>query len=187
MVVGCFTPAMGHSSWGNGTKHLPTPNWKPQQTKVKIPQKSNSVDQWVLFGSLTGMWVRGHLQEQKWLKVSCLTKCQHGWQLTKTENLEHTAQSAGSSKAQRFSLPGNSGSLSLFHVPKLAGPFLFPYQAGLYHFLLLHLISASSGCLLVLCESVLLIMYTWWGRGLVNSVSFSNFLKLLSCSFPEFY
>ena len=35
---------------------------------------SKLVDEWVLLGFLTGISVRGYLQEQKWLKDSCITK-----------------------------------------------------------------------------------------------------------------
>lgn len=50
----------------------------PWQSKIQIPPKSSLLTQWVLVGLLTGIWVRSYLQEQKWLKDSCVTKATSG-------------------------------------------------------------------------------------------------------------
>lgn len=51
----------------------------PWQTKVIIIPMSRLVHQWVLLGLLLGIWMRGFLQKQKWLKDQ--SPLQHGWQL----------------------------------------------------------------------------------------------------------
>lgn len=44
------------------------------QNKVWIPPKPNMVNQWFLLVLFMGVWVRGYLQEQQWLKDSCIAK-----------------------------------------------------------------------------------------------------------------
>lgn len=60
----------------------------PQQSYLWILEKSNLVNRWVLLKSLTEIWGRGQLQEQKCLKDSCTTKelLKHSWDILKAEN-----------------------------------------------------------------------------------------------------
>lgn len=46
-------------------------DWPP---KVQIPPESNLLKKWVLLSLFTEVWVSGYLQEQKWLKDSCINK-----------------------------------------------------------------------------------------------------------------
>lgn len=105
-------------SWGEGTKHLVTPDQEltTDQTMRTLP-KSNLVNQWVLLGLLSGMWVRGYLKEYKWLKDSCTTQClpQHercSW------NLE-TTQLAGKLPCWRVPPPNIAAGLCLFQAGSL--------------------------------------------------------------------
>lgn len=73
-----------------------------RQTKVRIPLRSNVVDQ-VLVGLLTWVWGKGYFQEKRWLNDSGIAESspQHGWPLIKVGTLEHTAQPAGCSVGWR--------------------------------------------------------------------------------------
>ena len=50
----------------------PRQNLMPDQSRR--PPKFILVNQWFLLELLTGIWVWGYLQEQKWLKDKCITK-----------------------------------------------------------------------------------------------------------------
>lgn len=81
-----------HYSGGDVNNCLLTQVRNRWQTKARILPMPNLVGQWVLLELLTEMWVRGYSQELKELKDICIMKSplQHGWQLTKAGNLEHS-------------------------------------------------------------------------------------------------
>lgn len=120
-------------------------------------------------GLFTGIWVRGVLKEQKWLKDSYISKA-HPSRGGSSQKLEtwHVLQSVGSSAGWRVPFVGNSVGSSLFHVACL--------------------VSASSGQI-NLSESIfqksLLVAYVLGWRDPVNLVSFRDFLETLSCLLPE--
>ena len=61
--------------------------------------------------------MKGYLQGQKLLNGNCITKGHPSTgdgQLTKSGNLKHTAQPAGSSTGERMSLPSDSVALKCF-------------------------------------------------------------------------
>lgn len=63
------TMLCGHYSWGDANMCLLIPG------RELTRPKSTLVNQRVLLGLFT--WVRGHLQDQKQLYGSCITKSQH--------------------------------------------------------------------------------------------------------------
>jgi hypothetical protein len=132
---------------------------RTKETTGRMPPKFSLVNQWVFLGFLTGVWSRDYFQEQKWLKDSCITTAHFsmGDSLPKAGNLEHTAQPAGSSTGWRVSFPGDSVDLWIYQ----ASPPLW------------------SEC------SPVTSIFAQGGRGLVNLVSFWNFLKPWRRSPPE--
>lgn len=45
-----------------------------RQTELQTPSKSSLVNQWVLLRLCTGIWVRGSLEERKWVRDSWITE-----------------------------------------------------------------------------------------------------------------
>lgn len=75
--------------------------------------KSNLVNQWILLGLLTGVWVKGHSERQKWLKDICITMGDSSQNLG---HLGYIAQPAGSSTGWRVSCLGSSVSVPFFRA-----------------------------------------------------------------------
>lgn len=125
----------------------------PWQAKSQMPSKSNLVGpefNW----NMIGIWGRGYLQEQKWLR--------------KGGSLEHTAQPAGSSMG--WECPFQLTQL-LYHLPGSVAGFCLFQEAGLVSevFFAAWFVQqwiSSLYCLLL------------GGRGLVNLVCVTDFLKL---------
>jgi hypothetical protein len=125
---------------------------------------ATKVQQWVLWDLLTGIWVNGYLQEQEWLKDSCITKGHSSMgDAHKAGDLEHTTQPAGNSTSWRVSFPGTSVGLILFQSAGL----LWELSLELFVFL-------SEGTLSIYCLH-------WYRGGLENLTNFRDFLKLVSC------
>lgn len=126
-------------------------------SRIQIP-KTNLMNQWVLLGLITGVWMRHHLQEQKWLKDSCITKATPPWvtdNSQKAGNLERTSQPAGTSTGWR----------SPFQEPRV----VWASSRQLVWYVLL----PSSSCSLSLQLYCLL-----WREGPSESGNFRGFLKL---------
>ena len=147
----------------------------PQQTKVQIPPKSNLASHWVLLELLTGVEMRGYLQEQKWLKDSWITKAR----LRTTDN---------SQKLRPWSI------LCSLEAPQqvVECPFQVTHLVSASYRQQLDLVSESS-LLLGVSESgsqksLCLLLEA---RGPLNLVSSRNFMKLgwakifLVKEFPE--
>ena len=132
--------------------------------KGTTPPKPNLVNQWVLLWLLTGIWVSGYLQEQKWFKDNSITKA-HPQHLG---NLKHTAQPAGSSTGWRMSFPGASVDLKINQASclvsassrKLGWSQRLPCSSAWLR------VSLAAGLCLLWC----------WGRQ-ANLASFREFLK----------
>lgn len=106
------------------------------------------------------MWVRGSLQEQKWLQDRCFTNSTPAWVTA------HEIWNSGAYCSQvRECLSGSSG--GLLSAKLVCNSFR---QLGL---------SKS------VTRLPLLLIQVWGGMELVYLVSFRNFLTLLSCLCPE--
>jgi len=69
-VFECFALLYDRLFFWRDATHASTQPSREPMIKQSV-DTSNLVSRWVL---LTGVWVRGYLQEQKWLRVSCLRK-----------------------------------------------------------------------------------------------------------------
>lgn len=150
------------------TTHVYFPRRDPMTDQSTDTPKSNLVNQWVLLSLLTAIQVRGFLQEQKWLKNIWITKAHSSISdnAQKLGNLEHITLCTGSSTGWRVSFPGSSVTLNLCQVAPL-GSGLSGSWLGLSHL--------SLVCSIV---PLRLLLFTLAGRGLVNLLSFRDFLKL---------
>lgn len=132
-----------------------------KQTNVQIPPKSSLLAQEVLLGLLTGIWVRGYLQEHLGNRNYSNAKPNPVW-MAASESWKPGAwcTANGSSAGGRVSFRGceplkqseQSGSLS--PLDKLVSP-----------------------------QSIWFI-YPWGERILVNLFGFRDFLNLLNCLLP---
>lgn len=95
-------------------------HWKGnrQQTKVRMPIKSNLVNQCTVGPLLTGIWVRCCTPVQKGLRDSCITRAYPEWNSCQ-ECLAHCTP-AGITGGWRVSFPGDSVGFSLVRVALLA-------------------------------------------------------------------
>ena len=126
------------------------------------------MNQRVLLGLLTGIWVRGYLQEQKWLKDSCVTKASMGGSSQKLRSWS-TLCSVQAIQQVQESFPGGSVGLSLFQVAGLILESSLKFGSSEHPCSLSYLrLPLSSLCLQPFCL----------GRGQVNLVSFRDFLNL---------
>lgn len=142
---------------GRHNTHVYSPQIENQwQTKVKLGWP------WVLLGLFTGIWVRGYLQEQKFLKDNCITLA-----------CLSTGDSSVSWEPRALQRPPAAHQVGerLSQVPLLS----WTSSGSLAAF------CCFQGCPRVffaayLCErNSQLLMFTLTGRSLVNPVSFRNF------------
>lgn len=108
--------AIGHYCQGEINKCLLTPDRDSTTHQVRIPPKSNLVNQCVLLVLLIRIWVKNYLLGQKQLRDSCITKANPSMG-DSSRKLEHTAWPTGSSIHWRLSLP--SDNLKLFQAAGL--------------------------------------------------------------------
>lgn len=83
-----------HYFWGDLNKHPPSPDKVYTTDQSTVTTEVPLGEPWVLLGLFIGMWVRGYLQGQKWLKDVAAPKCpaQHGYQFMTCGNLGRTVQ-----------------------------------------------------------------------------------------------
>lgn len=87
---------------GDATHSLLTPDAEPSTDQIYLWPKSNLVNQWALLELLTGIWMKGYLQEQKSLKDSWITKAQPNMaDSSQSWGHEHTVEHPGSSVGRR--------------------------------------------------------------------------------------
>ena len=156
-----------------GTNHRPK-KWFPESS------------QWTS-RYLTIVWLKGKFREHGWLKIRCIinkSPPKHGWQLTQWETWSalHSHQAAPQVEECPFQVPQVSR-LNLFQEADLVWVVFAGFLLWESSLKLSLLESWLLSCLSLLCssasevdsQSVLLILI---GRGLVNLVSFRDFLKL---------
>lgn len=86
-----------HYFWQNVSRRPVKQDREPMADQCMTTSKIPPVNQWVLLGSLIRIWVKSHVQEQKWLNHSCTKNIPQQVTFTKAENLEYIAQSPGRS------------------------------------------------------------------------------------------
>lgn len=142
------------------------------------------VNQRVLLGLLTGTWVRGFLQEQKWLKVASPNTSPTKPTAPKARNLEHSVHSLQAAQTGwEMSFPGASVGLNLNQAVLLVSvslrkAVLIP-ESILCCFSALRVILAA--CLPFTWEGLWTLTFNSGREGPNGSGHFRDFLKLLNC------
>lgn len=81
-------------SWRDAMLRLIPLDRELRTDKVRVPPKSNLMNQWLLLGFLTGIWVGSYIKEQEKLKSSCITKAHSSITKLGTKSTLHSSQTA---------------------------------------------------------------------------------------------
>lgn len=136
---------------------ITTSDRNQQENKLWIFTQPSFLKLWVLLGLLTGIWMRGNLEDQKWLNNSYISKaypnmCSSSWKL----GIGSTLHSLETTDKRTVFRSGGSVSLSLLQIAKLV--FGSPKQFGwslLLSACLAGLLPSSWACLKVFFQGCL--------------------------------